>query len=59
MGRISRIVSHLKRQGWFEMNFYRLHVIYFILTIILSSVIVYSSGVNGNSSDAEALFTLR
>ena len=59
MGRINASISHLKPQGWFEMNFYRVHVIYFILTIILSSVIMYGSGVNGNSSDAEALFRLR
>ncbi|CAD6573172.1 MAG: hypothetical protein ASARMPRED_005922 [Alectoria sarmentosa] len=59
MEHINAITSHLKRHGWFEMNFYRVHVIYFVLTIILSSVIMYGSGVNGNSGDAEALFRLR
>ena len=41
------------------MNFYRVHIIYFLLTIILSSIIMYGSGVDGNSGDAEASFKLR
>lgn len=53
------IVSRMKQHGWFETNFYRVHVIYFLLTILLSSVIMYGSGVNGNSDDAQARFTLR
>ena len=59
MAPFNAIISRLKPHGWLQMNFYRLHVNYFILTIILSSVIMYGSGVNGNSDDAEALFRLR
>ena len=42
-----------------EMNFYRVHLIYFLLTIILSSIIMYGSGINGNSGDAQVQFRLR
>ena len=47
------------RSGWFKMNFYRMHLIYFLLTIILSSVIMYGSSISGNSDEAEARFKLR
>lgn len=47
------------RHGWLEMNFYRGHIIYFVVTIIVSSIIIYGSGINGNSDDAEAFFKLR
>lgn len=59
MGRVNAMILHVRRRGWFGMNFYRLHVLYFLLTIILASVIMYGSGINGNSDDAEALFKLR
>lgn len=59
MAPFNAIISRLKPHGWLQWNFYRVHVVYFILTIIISSVIMYGSGVNGNSDDAEALFTLR
>ena len=59
MGRVNPDIRRLSHNGWFEWNFYRMHVIYFLLTIILSSIIVYGSGINGNSSDAEASFKLR
>lgn len=59
MGHVNAILSYLKRHGWFQMNFYRIHVIYFLLTIIISSVIMYGSTVNDNSGDAEALSRLR
>ena len=41
------------------MNFYRVHLIYFLLTTILSSIIMYGSGINGNSDDAQVQFRLR
>lgn len=59
MDRVRAIIPYLSRRGCFQTNFYRVHVIYFLLTIILSSVIMYGSGVNANSGDAEALFKLR
>ncbi len=59
MGRVKTKVEHLSRHDRFELNFYRMHVICFLSTIILSSVIMYGSGVNGNSDDAEAYFKLR
>ena len=42
----------------FHLNFYRLHLTYFIFVILLSSVIVYGSAINGNSNEEEALFQL-
>ena len=42
----------------FHLNYFRLHLSYFILVILLSSVIVYGSGVNSNSDDEEATFYL-
>ena len=42
----------------FHLNYFRLHLSYFIFVILLSSVIVYGSGVNGNSNDEEASFYL-
>ena len=59
MGRINTKVERLSRHDHFKLNFYRMHVICFLCTIILSSVIMYGSGVNGNSDDAEAHFKLR
>lgn len=59
MGRVNAMIQHVRQRGWFGMNFYRFHVLYFLLTIIISSIIMYGSGVNGNSDDAEALFRLR
>ena len=53
------MIQHVRQRGWFQMNFYRFHVLYFLLTIIISSIIMYGSGINGNSDDAEALFRLR
>lgn len=47
------------RHGWLGMNFYRGHIIYFLLTIIVSSIIMYGSGINGSSDDTEASFKLR
>lgn len=41
-----------------QFNFYRLHLCYFIFTILLSSVIVYGSTTNGNSGNAEKHFYL-
>ena len=59
MDRVNTMIQHVRRRGWFQMNFYRVHVLYFLLTIILGSIIMYGSGINGNSDDAEALFRLR
>lgn len=42
-----------------RLNFYRLHLYYFIFTILLSSIIVYGSTTNGNSSNAQDQFNLR
>ncbi|MCJ1381680.1 hypothetical protein MMC17_004791 [Xylographa soralifera] len=42
----------------FHLNYFRLHLLYFVSVILLSSVIVYGSGVNGNSNDEEASFYL-
>ncbi|KAL1310526.1 hypothetical protein AAFC00_000810 [Neodothiora populina] len=42
-----------------KLNFYRLHLIYFIFVILLSSVILYGSTTNGNSGNAEEEFRLR
>ena len=53
------VVSGLKKQGYVKPNCYCLHLCYFVLTIIISSVILYGSGVDGNSHNAEALFRLR
>ena len=49
-------IASLSSKGWLELNFYRVHIIYFLLTIILSSIIMYGSGIHGN---AEASFKLR
>ena len=59
MSRVNIRIASSSQRGWLEMNFYRLHVIYFLLTIIISSIIIYGSGINGNSGDAEATFKLR
>ena len=60
MSRVGTIREHvLRRHGCFKINFYRVHVFYFLSTILLSSVIVYGSGVNGNTANAEAKFKLR
>jgi len=42
-----------------RLNFYRLHLYYFIFTILLSSIIVYGSTTNGNSGNAQDQFNLR
>ena len=36
---------HKFREDVFQLNFYRLHMAYFITTIIIASVIVYGSGI--------------
>ena len=59
MERLPRPFSNGHPWDYLHWNFYRLHLTYFIFTIILSSVIVYGSGVNRNSEDAEADFHLR
>ncbi len=59
MGRHHSLALLMKTQNLFHLNFYRVHVLYFIFTILLSSVILYGSGVDGNSDDAEALYRLR
>ena len=59
MTRPNSLFSYIQLYKYLRWNFYRFHLSYFILTIILSSVIVYGSGVNGNSNDAEAEFRLR
>lgn len=58
MGRMKLLSSRLKSQGSFEVNFYRVHVLYFIFTILLASVILWGSGANGNSNNEEAHFAL-
>lgn len=58
MSRVNTLLSRWKRQGYFEVNFYRVHVLYFIFTILLTSVILWGSGANGNSKDEDALFPL-
>lgn len=55
MGHVKAKIERLK----FETNFYRVHLFYFLLTIILSSIIMYGSGINGNSDDAQIQFKLR
>ena len=59
MAHIKSLLSRARNQNLFLLNFYRLHVLYFIFTILLSSLIVYGSGINGNSHDEEAKFKLR
>lgn len=59
MGYFDTKVASLSRHGLLELNFYRVHIIYFLVTIVLSSIIMYGSGINGNSGDAEASFKLR
>jgi len=49
----------LSKSNLFHLNFYRVHLAYFIFTILLASVIMYGSTTNGNSGDAEAQFYLR
>ena len=55
MGHVKAKIEQLR----FEMNFYRVHLIYFLLTIILSSIIMYGSGIKDNSDDAQVQFKLR
>ena len=50
---ITVLFSHLK------LNFYRLHLVYFLFTILLTSVIVYGSSTDGNSDNEEERFDLR
>ena len=59
MGYFNTKIASLSRHSSLKLNFYRVHIIYFLLTIILSSIIMYGSGVNGNSGDTEASFKLR
>lgn len=59
MDQLRRLFPNGRPWDFLHWNFYRVHLSYFILTIIVSSVIVYGSGVNGNSDDAEAQFRLR
>ena len=59
MGYFKTKIASLSRRGSLELNFYRVHIIYFVLTILLSSIIMYGSNINGNSDDAEATFQLR
>jgi len=49
----------LSKSNLFRLNFYRVHLAYFVFTILLASVIMYGSTTNGNSGDAEAQFFLR
>jgi len=51
--------SWLRISYLFHLNFYRIHLSYFIIVILLASVIMYGSTTNGNSGDAEAEFRLR
>ncbi|KAI4756542.1 TrkH-domain-containing protein [Aureobasidium sp. EXF-3400] len=61
------MMAHLKSwrdhlPSWLRnirLNFYRLHLYYFIFTILLSSIIVYGSTTNGNSGNAQNQFNLR
>lgn len=41
-----------------KLNFYRLHLGYFVFCILLSSIIVWGSGANGNSKDEDSRFNL-
>lgn len=63
MAKRSQLRSHLpsfpKSLSQVKLNFYRLHLLYFIITILLSSVIVYGSTTNGNSGHEEKQFYLR
>lgn len=58
MGPSNALLSRLKDRGWFQVNFYRVHVLYFIFTILLTSVILWGSGANGNSDNEDARFPL-
>ena len=58
MAKANSLPSRVRNQV-FHLNFYRLHLIYFIAVILLSSFILYGSGVDGNSNDEQALFKLR
>ncbi|THW30617.1 TrkH-domain-containing protein [Aureobasidium pullulans] len=51
-----RLPSYLRD---IRFNFYRLHLCYFIFTILLSSIILYGSTTNGNSDNAQKAFNLR
>lgn len=44
--------------SYINFNFYRVHLVYFISVILLTSVIVYGSTTNGNSNDEEREFRL-
>ncbi|KAK3178837.1 hypothetical protein OEA41_000974 [Lepraria neglecta] len=57
MAHFNTLYSRIKE--YFHLNFYRVHVLYFIFTLLLSSIIIYGSGVDGNSHNAEARFRLR
>ncbi|KAG8531779.1 uncharacterized protein KY384_003415 [Bacidia gigantensis] len=59
MAILQKTLSYARQKQLFHPNFYRVHLSYFILVILLSSVIVYGSGVDGNSHDEEARFRLR
>lgn len=58
MGRVNALASWLKKQGYFEPNFFRVHVLYFIFTILLTTIILWGSGANGNSNNEDARFSL-
>lgn len=58
MGSINLLFSRLKSRGFFELNFYRVHVFYFAFTILLTSVILWGSGAKGNSNNDNARFAL-
>ena len=53
------VFAKMAKYHGFELNFYRVHLLYFLLTTILSSIIMYGSGINSNSGNAEASFKLR
>ena len=55
----ARLPSFLKLFSRIKLNFYRIHLFYFLFTVLISSVIVYGSTANGNSGDAEKEFHLR
>ena len=59
MAYFNTFVAWLEKKNSFKLNFFRVHILYFIFTIILSSIIVYGSGVDGNSNNEEARFRLR
>lgn len=44
--------------SYIKFNFYRVHLVYFIFVILLTSVIVYGSTTNGNSNNEEREFHL-